>query len=141
MTLKFSSIILTTFISPLTSPVHTLLTDNIPFLVVSVSFTNDISVSADLYTKLTDKRQPSQHSLLYSSCHPLLTKKAIPFSLALFLRRTCSTSLKSLKPGSHLCDKHNTSEIRISISTRKKGHVSFSCAYAYFPYVMPIAQV
>ena len=28
-----------------------------------------------------------------------------------------------LKPGSHLCDKHNTSEISISISTRKKEHV------------------
>ena len=28
-----------------------------------------------------------------------------------------------IKPGSHLCDKHNTSEI--SISTRKKEHVSF----------------
>ena len=27
----------------------------------------------------------------YSSCHPLHTKKAIPFSLALRLRRICST--------------------------------------------------
>ena len=33
--------------------------------------------------------------------------------------------LSTLKPGSHLCDKHNTSEISISISTRKKEHVSF----------------
>ena len=34
----------------------------------------------------------------------------------------------SIKPGSHLCDKHNTSEISISISTRKKEHVPFfSC--------------
>ena len=31
-----------------------------------------------------------QH-LLYSSCHPLHTKKATPFSLALRLRRICST--------------------------------------------------
>ena len=29
----------------------------------------------------------------------------------------------TLKPGSHLCDKHNTSDI--SISTRKKEHVPF----------------
>ena len=31
----------------------------------------------------------------------------------------------TLKPGSHLCDKHNTSDISISISTRKKEHVPF----------------
>ena len=35
----------------------------------------------------------------------------------------------SLKPGSHLCDKHNTSDISTSISTsistRKKKHVPF----------------
>ena len=53
----------------------------------SVSLTNDGSISTDLYTKPTDKHQ----HLLYSSCHPLHTKKAIPFSLALRLRRTCST--------------------------------------------------
>ena len=41
----------------------------------------------NLYTKPTDKHQ----HLLYSSCHPLHTKKAIPFSLALRLRRICST--------------------------------------------------
>ena len=32
---------------------------------------------------------------------------------------------ESVKPGSHLCDKHNTSDISISISTRKKGTCSF----------------
>ena len=31
----------------------------------------------------------------------------------------------ALKPGSHLCDKHNTSDISISISTRKKEYVPF----------------
>ena len=36
---------------------------------------------------LSDKHQPP----LYSSCHTLHTKKAIPFSLALRLRRICST--------------------------------------------------
>ena len=60
---------------------------NIPFLDVSVPLTNDGSISTDLYTKPTDKHQ----HLLYSSCHPLHTKKAIPFSLALRLRRICST--------------------------------------------------
>ena len=60
---------------------------NIPFLDVSVSLTNDGSISTDLYTKPTDKHQ----HLLYSSCHPLQTKKGIPFSLALRLRRICST--------------------------------------------------
>ena len=60
---------------------------NIPFLDVSVSLTNDGSISTDLYTKPTDKHQ----HLLYSSCHPSHTKKAIPFSLALRLRRICST--------------------------------------------------
>ena len=52
-----------------------------------MSLTNDGSISTDLYTKPTDKHQ----HLLYSSCHPLHTKKAIPFSLALRLRRICST--------------------------------------------------
>ena len=28
-------------------------------------------------------------------------------------------------PGSHLCDKHNTSDISTSISTTKKEHVPF----------------
>ena len=60
---------------------------NMPFLDVNVSLTNDGNISTDLYTKSTDKHQ----HLLYSSCHPLHTKKAIPFSLALRLRRICST--------------------------------------------------
>ena len=62
-----------------------------------------------------------------------------------------------LKPGSHLCDKHNTSDISISISTRKKEHVPFflclclclcrlcyayrTCEHAYVACVMLIAQV
>ena len=59
---------------------------NIPFLnVLNVSLTNDGNISTDLYTKPTDKHQ----HLLYSSCHPLHTN--IPFSLALRLRRICST--------------------------------------------------
>ena len=61
--------------------------NNIPFLDVSVPLTNNRSISTDLCTKPTDKHQ----HLLYSSCHPLHTKRAIPFSLALRLRRICST--------------------------------------------------
>ena len=64
---------------------------NIPFLDVSVSLTNDGSIYADLYTKPTEKHQ----RLLYSSCHPMHTKKAIPFSRALRLRRICSTDTTS----------------------------------------------
>jgi len=64
---------------------------NVPFLDVSVFLTNnDGSISTDLYTKPTDKHQ----HLLYSSCHLLHTKTAIPFSLALRLRRICSTDAK-----------------------------------------------
>ena len=60
---------------------------NIPVLDVSVSLTDHGSLSTDPYTKPTNKHQHP----LYSSCHPLHTKKAIPFSLALRLRRICST--------------------------------------------------
>ena len=51
-----------------------------------VSLHNGI-IETDLFTKLMDKHQ----HLLSSSCHPRHTKKAIPFSLALRLRRICST--------------------------------------------------
>ena len=60
---------------------------NVSFLDVNVSLTNAGNISTDLYTKPTDKHQ----HLLYSSCHPLHTKNAVPFSLALRLRRICST--------------------------------------------------
>ena len=58
---------------------------NIPFLDVMV-LVKDGSIETDLYTKPTDKHQ----YLLVSSCHPQHTKRAIPFSLALRLRRICS---------------------------------------------------
>ena len=45
-------------------------------------------IVTDLYTKPTNKHQ----YLLHSSCHPIHTKCAIPFSLALGLRRICSTN-------------------------------------------------
>ena len=58
---------------------------SIPFLDVMVSV-KDGSIETDLYTKRTDKHQ----YLLVSSCHPQHTKRAIPLSLALRLRRICS---------------------------------------------------
>ena len=61
---------------------------NVPFLDVMVSLHNG-TIETDLYTKPTDKHQ----HLLSSSCHPQHTKKAIPFSLALRLRRICSTDV------------------------------------------------
>ena len=57
---------------------------SIPFLDVNASL-NDGKITTDLYTKPTDKHQ----YLLHSSCHPKHTKQAIPFSLALRLRRVC----------------------------------------------------
>ena len=44
-------------------------------------------LETDLYVKPTDKHQ----YLLKSSCHPSHTKQSIPFSMALRLRRICST--------------------------------------------------
>ena len=59
---------------------------SIPFLDVNVSLING-KITTDLDTKPTDKHQ----YLLQSSCHPKHTKRAIPFSLALRLRRICSS--------------------------------------------------
>ena len=60
---------------------------SISILDVKVSLGQFGKVETDLYTKPTDKHQ----YLLQSSCHPLHTKRAIPFSLALRLRRICSS--------------------------------------------------
>ena len=60
---------------------------NVPFLDVMVSLKDGL-IHTDLYTKPTDKHQ----YLLISSCHPTHTKRAIPYSLALRLRRICSDS-------------------------------------------------
>ena len=60
---------------------------SLPFLDVNVVHNNG-TIETDLYTKPTDKHQ----YLLHSSCHPQHTKRAIPFSLFLRLRRICSSS-------------------------------------------------
>ena len=62
---------------------------NVPFLDVMVSVEDgfkDLGAETDLYTKPTDKHQ----YLLITSCHPNHTKRCIPYSLALRLRRICS---------------------------------------------------
>ena len=59
---------------------------SLPFLDVQVHLNNN-QIQTDLHTKPTDKHQ----YLLKSSCHPAHTKRTIPFSLALRLRRICST--------------------------------------------------
>ena len=58
---------------------------SIPFLDVNIQLENR-KIDTDLYCKRTDKHQ----YLLHSSSHPYHTKKAIPYSLALRLRRICS---------------------------------------------------
>ena len=60
----------------------------LPFLDVQVHLNNK-QIQTDLHTKPTDKHQ----YLLKTSCHPAHTKRTIPFSLALRLRRICSTDI------------------------------------------------
>ena len=60
--------------------------NEIPFLDVKVMLLNG-KLETDLYVKPTDKHQ----HLLKSSCDPSHSKQSIPFSMALRLRRICST--------------------------------------------------
>ena len=60
-------------------------TTSIPFLDVKILLVNG-KIETDLYCKPTDKHL----YLLHSSSHPYHTKKSIPYSLALRLRRICS---------------------------------------------------
>ena len=60
--------------------------NKISFLDVKVLLFNG-RLETDLYVKPTNKHQ----YLLKSSCHPSHTKQSIPFSIALRLRRICST--------------------------------------------------
>ena len=61
---------------------------SLPFLDVLVHLSKN-QIQTDLHTKPTDKHQ----YLLMSSCHSNHTKRTIPFSLALRLRRICSTNI------------------------------------------------
>ena len=58
----------------------------LPFLDVHVHLSNN-QIHTDLHSKPTDNHQ----YLLRTSCHPTHTKRTISLSLALRLRRICST--------------------------------------------------
>ena len=79
----------------------------VPFLNVSVSLQNE-KLHTDLYCKPTDKHQ----YLYYTSCHPKHTKNRLPYSLALRLRRICSTdelfSLRTKEMKQHLLNRGYT---------------------------------
>ena len=60
---------------------------SLPFLDVNVVLNNG-KMETDLYTKPTNKHR----YLLQPSCHPHHTKRAIPSSLFLRLRRICSSN-------------------------------------------------
>ena len=70
---------------------------NIPFLDVQVII-RDGKIETDLYTKPTDTHQ----YLNWTSCHPRHTKTAIPYSLALRLKRICSTNTYFESRAKHL---------------------------------------
>ena len=69
---------------------HKFSKSHISFLDVTVSLDNNNKISIDLFVKSTDTHQ----YLLHTSCHPSHIKKSIPFSLALRIRRICSTTEK-----------------------------------------------
>ena len=69
---------------------HEFSKSHISFLDVTVSLDNNNKISTDLFVKPTDTHQ----YLLHTSCHPSHIKKSILFSLALRIRRICSTTEK-----------------------------------------------
>ena len=79
----------------------------VPFLDVSVSLQSE-KLHKDLYCKPKDKLQ----YLCYTSCHPKHTKNSLPYSLALRLRRICSTdelfSLRTKEMKQHLLNRGYT---------------------------------
>ena len=86
---------------------HEFSESSISFLDVTVLLDNNNQISTDLYVKSTDTHQ----YLLQTSCHSNHVKKSIPFSLALRIRRICSTAEKF---------KQRTSELLESLC--KRGH-------------------
>ena len=59
----------------------------VQFLDVSVSVDNFGNITTDLYVKPTD----TQKYLMATSCHPIHTKRSIPYCQALRILRICST--------------------------------------------------
>ena len=79
---------------------HQFSESSISFLDVTVLLDNNNQISTDLYVKSTDTHQ----YLLHTSCHPNHVKKSIPFSLALRIRRICSTAEKFKQRTSELLE-------------------------------------
>ena len=68
-------------------------TSTIPFLDLALSITESNNLDINLYSKPTDK-----HLFLnYTSCHPTSCKSSLAFSLALRLKRICSTPANYLQ--------------------------------------------
>jgi hypothetical protein len=65
---------------------------SVPFLDMEVKLING-KIETDLYTKPTDCHKYLQ----WNSCHPRSTKKGIPYSQALRLRRICSNPIDFTK--------------------------------------------
>ena len=65
-------------------------TTSIPFLDVTIQLNNG-KIKPDLYCKPTDKHQYLLSTSSQLSSHPHHTKRSITYSLALRLRRICST--------------------------------------------------
>ena len=79
---------------------HEFSDSSISFLDVTVLLNNSNQISTDLYVKSTDIHQYPLHT----SCHPNHVKRSIPFSLALRIRRICSTAEKFKQRTSELME-------------------------------------
>ena len=114
---------------------------SISFLDVKVSLSEfEFVVETDLYTKPTDKNQ----DLLQSSCHPLHTKRAIPFSLALRLQRICSSdesfTLRANKLIQYLNNRgYNLSFLRKEIQRVHATHATKHLNPVRLPQANPVA--
>ena len=74
-------------------------------------------------TELVKRHDASPLIKLISIMNGSQDEKCVYRKVLVGLKWVCESRI--LKPGSHLCNKHNTSKISISISTRKKKHVPF----------------
>ena len=83
---------------------------SIPFLDVNIQLENG-KIETDLYCKPTDKQY-----LLHSFSHPDHTKKSIPYSLALCLRRICSKD--------DYCDSRST-ELQLTVPNKTRIETPF----------------
>jgi hypothetical protein len=102
--------------------------EHVIFLDTTSSIING-EIVTDLYTKPTDTHQ----YLLPSSCHPPHCAKNIPFSLAIRLRRICSTdttfSSRCVELRQHLVNRSyssNTLETSIKKARETQGKVHYS---------------